>query len=68
MWARMKLNVPLEFVESWVAEEHLFDEPISIENIEFDDLSRIAVVTVDVDDAEAYKLPWIETDVCGVPV
>jgi hypothetical protein len=67
---RTQMNVPLEFVESEIAARHLLEEPISIEDIEFDGLSGVVSVRVDIDDREAHKLPWIETepDVIGVPV
>ena len=65
---RTQMNVPLEFVESEIAERHLLKEPISIEQIEIDELSGVAVVTVDIDENEAYKLPWVDSDVVGAPV
>jgi len=67
---RTKMNVPLEFVELEIAERHLLKEPLTIEEIEFDALSDVIVISVDIDESEAYKLPWIESDpeVIGVPV
>lgn len=67
---RTKMNVPLEFVESEIAERHLLKESFAIEEIEFDALSDVIIVSVDIDESEAYKLPWIETDpeITGVPV
>jgi hypothetical protein len=71
MREQIRLNVPLEYVEDAVAETHYLSEPIEIDDVAFDRMSRMLVVNVDVESADAIKLPWIETDyedVAGVPV
>jgi hypothetical protein len=69
---RTQLNVPLEFVEDEIIKSHLLDGQLDIEDMEFDELSGVMVITVEVDAEDATKLPWIETDyedeIDGVPV
>ena len=69
MRMQIEMNVPLEFVENEFVETHYLDEPIRITNIEFDDFSRLAVVTVEVDESDVERLRWIATDdIAGIPV
>ena len=67
---RTQMNVPLEYVEAEIADQAMLKQPAVIEDIEFDGLSGVVVVTVDVEGSEAHKLPWIDADpdVIGVPV
>lgn len=71
MREQIQLNVPLEYVEVLVAESHYLSDPIEIDDVSFDRMSRMLVVDVDVESSDAIKLPWIESDyedVTGVPV
>lgn len=71
MREQIRLNVPLEYVEEVVAETHYLSEPIEIDNVRLDRMSRTMVVDVDVEAEDAIKLPWIESDyedVVGAPV
>ena len=64
---RTQMNVPLECVEAEFAERYV---PISIEGIEFDEISGVVSLKVDVDSDDAYKLPWIDAgpEIEGIPV
>ena len=69
---RTQLNVPLEYVEDEIIRSHLLDGQLDIEGVEFDGLSGVMVITVEVDSEDATKIPWIESDyeddIDGVPV
>ncbi len=69
MRMRIEMNVPLEFVEDEFVERHYLDEPIRITGIEFDEFSRLAVVTVEVEESDAGRLRWVaDDDIIGIPV
>ena len=69
MRMQIEMNVPLEFVENEFVETHYLDEPIRITGIEFDDFSRLAVVTVEVDESDVERLRWVTgDDIVGIPV
>ena len=69
MRMQIEMNVPLEFVEDVFTGGRYFDEPIWITDIEFDELSRLAVVTVEVEESDVEKLRWVvDDDIFGIPV
>ena len=69
MRMQVEMNVPLEFVEDEFAASNYLAESIRITDIEFDDLSRLAVVTVEVDESDVERLRWIvDDDIVGIPV
>ena len=66
---RVQMSVPLEFVESEIVARHLITDYFSIEDIEFDGLSDTVSVSAEMNQEEAYKIPWIDADdIDGVPV
>jgi hypothetical protein len=69
MRMQVEMNVPLEFVEGEFVERHYLDEPIRITNIEFDEYSRLAVVTVEADESDVERLRWIvDDDIVGISI
>jgi hypothetical protein len=69
MRMQVEMNVPLEFVEGGLVDGQYLDEPIRITNIEFDEYSRLAVVTVEAEESDVERLRWIvDDDIVGIPV